>query len=308
MEEENKNIEENVQPVEPVVEQAPVEPITVEEPKPELNNNEKQKKPIPTIIFVLLILLFFVIGIFLGRIIFGKEKIDKNESAETTNNENTESNNTEPTNTENTNNEVVTMDINDSVVQQLFNTFKYEDENYYLIGEKLNTINNIRLELAYRTLDSSEKKERSCSDLEPYISDKGLYCGDMSAEMSKYYPNYPENDEPFKKATMNNTTTYVEENSLISKYNELFSSNYPYKGENFASMIYYNDKSLYAYYGCECGGTYSDTTHTINSAYKIDDKLYLETVYDDNENKYNVKYEFILENGNYKFLKVTETK
>ena len=155
MEEDNKNVEENIQ--------QPVETPVVEEPKEKKPKNNK-----PLLIVVLIIFMGFIFGcgMYLGKQLYENNNNSSKKSS------NTETTNTK-TNTEVSNNDVIAMDINDPVVQQLFKTFNYNGSSYYLFGEKLNTYNTVRLELAYWRLDSSDIKERSCSDLKPYMDDKG---------------------------------------------------------------------------------------------------------------------------------------
>ena len=324
----NEVPQEEVAPVETPVE-VPVESVlteTVEENNEETNNNGKPKKPISTVVFVILIIIFFVIGIFLGRTVFGGESKDKKEN--TGNQTNTETTNTETTNTENTetnteisNNDIIAMDINDTVVQQLFNTFRYDNEKCFLIGEKLNTSNLARLRITYDTIGQNAISQVSCSNYDGLhkIDDYLMgYCGkEMNDSMSKYYGE--NNMTEFEKAAKQNVTNRIDENDFKNHYMELFSSSYQYQPESFGwgsdfepgcqIMKYYENSKDFIAYGGQCGGTCGYGEQNIKNAYKQGNILTIESeLQGENDTLINVKYEFIQENGNYKFLKVTESK
>ena len=256
-------------------------------------------------IIVIFMLITFGLGMFLGKELFSekKESENKNDDKEVVDNSKEEKEN----------NTRIDLDINDETVQKLFEIFRYDKEHCFLIDNALNTSNTARIELAYILLDDSYRKTRTCSDLTPVLYDETdsriapHYCGKMSDEMSKYYSN---NKEAFEKATLNNNTEYVEAVNIHNKFNEIFSSDYTYKDESFvkgmsgAIMQYYADKGIYALYNWEAGGICNVEVHVINSAYKIGNSLFLETTLDQTK----INYEFRLEDGKYKFVKVVEIK
>ena len=276
---------------------------------------------------VIFMLFTFGLGVFLGKELFSEKKQSKNNEKEVVDN-NKEENNTRTDLDTNDKSEVVDnskeekenntrtyLDINDETVQKLFNIFRYDNEHCFLIGEALNSNNLARLRIAYNSLSENSKREMSCSSLIGVIkynnNEISAYCGShLNDEMQKYYVDSDE----FEKAALTNTTTYVYAKDLQDKYNELFSSNYLYTNESFGwniglepegqFMKYYDDKGIYALYNCECGGICGINGHIINSAYKVGNSLFIETTLDQTK----INYEFRLENGMYKFVKVVESK
>ena len=246
---------------------------------------------------VIFMLFTFGLGLFLGKELFSenKQSDNKNDKSEVVDNSKSEKEN----------NTRIDIDINDETVQKLFNIFRYDNGNYFLLNEALNSSNTVRLRLA-----SVITKTRTCSDLTPVLfNDNGetvYYCGtSMTDEMEKYYAD---NRSEFEKATLKNTTKYIDAIDVQNRFKELFSSDYTYINESFGFnsgiMKYYPDKGIYVEYSCECGGTYGDEKHIINSAYKLGNSLFIETTLDQTK----INYEFRLENGMYKFVKVVESK
>ena len=275
-----------------------------------LNNKKtiKGKALSAWLIAMILIFMLFVfgLGIFLGKELFGKE--DNPEAPNTGDETNTEIIDSD---------EIITLDVNDATVQDLFNKFSYDPTRCFLTGEVLNTSNIARLRVAYDNLDQDAITSVSCSNYKGVVRNTsgGLrgHCGSvMSPEMSNYYA--ANNEAEFEKAALLNTTKRVSSSDLNNKYAELFSSSYQYSDESFSLgawleaecsfMEYYSDSNDYVAYGGQCGGTCAGYTQVINSAYKQGNKLFIET--EDDEMKIN--YEFVLENNSYKFLKVTEIK
>ena len=283
----------------------------VEKKKSFLNNKKKIRGKALSAYVIVIIAIFmlftFGIGYYLGKVLnepkneskVNNEVVDKVDNTDTVDKQN-EKDDQDDQGGEIVQDDRVELDINDETVQKLFNIFRYDKENCFLIGE-INTSNSARLQLAYNALQNSDIKTRSCSDLKPVIwneTDRSIaphYCGNMSDEMAKYYSK---DDSAFEKATLSNTTKYVEASTLKNKYYELFSSNFSYTDESFERMEYISDKGIYAYYGCQCGGICGSPEQVINSAYKIGDSLFIESTFDGD----NVKYEFKLENVSYKFV------
>ena len=310
MEEENKKNEENMQLAEQVS-----EPTQVEETSKVEGSNMKKKSNKPLLIVILIIFMGFIFGcgLCLGKQIFEDKK--ECPPAEKQNNKETPDNTETPTNTETVDGEKTVLNVNDYTVQKLIGIFGY---NCNVTGEKMNTDNQTRLEIAYANLEGKYINTLKCvtasakGALYETLNDGSqiiAYCGFlMSDEMSK---NYSIDKEAFEKAALMNYTNVVYEEFLKAKYLELFSSSYEYKPERFGGcgfMEYNSNVKNYARYTIECGGTCGEEKQTVTSAYKQGNKLFIETDYDNLDGKMKVNYEFILENGTYKFLKVTEVK
>ena len=139
-------------------------------------------------------------------------------------------------------------------------------------------------------------------------NDSYYYCGEMTVEMSKIYGD----KAAFEKAAALNDTIAVTGQNLKAKYEELFSSSFEYKPELFGyygHIVEYFDKlNLFVKYGFSAGGFCIPSNQVITLAYKEGDKLFIETDYENGNGKFKVNYEFVLENGSYKFFKVTEVK
>ena len=309
---EKNNVEENIKTVET--------PVTEEPKKQPVENKQKNNKPLLIVLVIIFVGLAFGCGICLGKQLYETDE----KSNEPTNDETIESDpsddeeidldvNDSNETIDNSNDEKIVLDVNDSLVKKMINIFGYNCE---LLGEKLNKSNAERLAIAYENIEKKYVTDARCITQGAkgvlYNSDQSIkaYCGPlMSSEMQKLY--YSGDTKAFEEEASKNITNVVHEENLKNKYTELFSSSYEYKSETFGGcsfMEYNSSNKNYAQYSMECGGTCGEEKQEITSAYKQGNKLYIETNYEKENDKIKVNYEFVLENGSYKFLKVTETK
>ena len=207
------------------------------------------------------------------------------------------------------------LSINDPTVQKLIKTFDITLKNNYVIDEWKPTLLNdseYRLSIVYKNLEKTAIIESNCNNY--YWNDKYYSaCGDKTVpDDETAYAEYS------NESRKNAPTLIIKEKDIKDKYEELFGSNYEYKPQGFYENIcathcfnYYEETKEYVMHRCGSGCAAGPGKHTITSAYKKDDKLYIETDLITNldtkkENKKHYIYEFKLENGNYTFVKVTE--
>lgn len=257
MEEENKKVEDNIQSIESVS----TEPL--EERKIETDNNVKQKKTIPPVLFVMLLLLFFCIGIILGKVVFGGESKDKNENAEITNNENTEITNTEKTNTENNgNNENLLFDDNaKSQIDDFIKLAMYHSYEGTTIADALsNGLTGLTIEqkelLTYFSV--SDSMVQLTSDMVPEKYKNDSYWDVSSGSIMLY-------QLPIQ--------TFKDE------YKRLFKEEYTIKGEDYnfgaCPVVFKTDLELgNMYLTNQCGGTGIFGYLYSNYKYESDDNYY----------------------------------
>ncbi len=270
-----------------------------------MENKEKEKKSNGGLIVIIIILL--LICCTLGGLIFlNKEKIfsEKNSATNKETQKNTSSNK-----------EKEDLDINDSTVINLFNIFRINQGCWLSTNyEKLNTDNKYKLRLAYEHLDI-EANYIPCSRVGGKLND--LYCGDGNTwhnipEINDAYVN--NKDRFYQLIELNSNTRSINQKDLKAKYIELFGSDSEYTDTDFGlgstaetscfTMHYIESEKIYAQYSGECGGTCAATKQEVTKAYKDNNKLYIETSY---EQDITIKYEFKKDskNDNYIFVKLS---
>lgn len=208
------------------------------------------------------------------------------------------------------------IDINSSLVQNLYNIFKL-DSCYKTSGtdgvESINSDNRIKLRIAYDNISKSSISSIECSKLGNVDN---AYCGQMTSDMAAAYGE--NNMTKFKEYEKQNFTDSVNSDIVKNKYIELFGTDSEFKNESFGTgvsaeascyfMNYDSNNNLYAQYNCEGGGTCVTPEQNIVSATKDGDKLFIvtNTKYPDETAK-KVSYEFKKdkENSNYVFVKIT---
>ena len=260
------------------------------------------KKTIYIIIIIILVMTTLGLGAFIA---YDKLFVNTNKN---TNSKETSSSKTEKTKS------TEELDINDSTVQELFSTF--EMTPCYMSVDGLNNDNRVRLSLPYDNIEYKNVYLSTCSDYDAVLPGTEEYCGtSMTKQMSDEYSKGGIT-EAFKEKTKYNNTRVIDQDKLEKSYKKLFGSNYTIKHESFGllttepkcALMYYSSAiQKYVQYSGECGGSCGPRTQEITKAYKQNNKLYIETEYDDKTGKKtNINYEFKLENNNYTFVKAEE--
>lgn len=182
------------------------------------------------------------------------------------------------------------IDINSSLVTNLFNVFRV-DKACYMNVKDLNNTNYTRLRLAYDNLFVPDEMV-ACSKVG--VTYKESFCGNNfwgDEEISNAYSN---DKAKFNKLLEERVSTKaLNPKYLKAKFEELFGTDAEYKDEDFGVghlatptcyIMHYDEKNgIYAQYNCEGGGTCGGTPQTLSKAYKEGDKLYIETNYQDFE-------------------------
>lgn len=204
------------------------------------------------------------------------------------------------------------LDINNDLVQSLFNIFRL-DNACYMSVDGLNHNNLIKLRLAYNNLSDDSFSSVYCSEIGANEAVNRSYCGMMTDEMSNAYG--AGNISKFNELTKNNYTTSLDANILRRKVRELFGSNFKVKDEDFGIshivepecylMHYDKEKDLYAEYYCEGGGTCGGAIkQTLKSATKTGEKIQIVTdLMNEESNKLTkVTYYFKFDQQNYHYV------
>ena len=205
------------------------------------------------------------------------------------------------------------LDINDPLVQQLYNSLTIDYEHgCYMKPSDLNNNNSIRLRMAYSNLPDGTEKDTTCKEYDTKIKtnlseyDYEYFCGPFAGDSSILGLS----EEELK----NEKTSYIEESALKEAYTKLFGSNYEYIPEDFVCVSginiyhYIQEKQKYVLYALGSGDVCFYNKQEITKAYKENNKLYIETNYTEKTETKKVTYEFELENGNYVFVKVIESE
>ena len=273
----------------------------------EVKKEEKKKDEFPVI--MVLLVLIFMIGIGLGfaacKLIAelpGPKKtvdVEEKEKKDTKKEE---------------------LDITDSLVVNLFNTFRVDNACWKSI-DGYNTKKAARLRLAYENIPKHDKIK--CSEVGGVLPNQ--YCGDVDMLDKEFSDAYLNSWERFGQLIEERVLTdSVKQSDLKAKVVELFGSDYDYADEDFSLeansiedattcdiMHYVSEKKLYARYNAECGGTCAGSEQTINKAYKEGNKLFIETTIkyvDGATSKANYEFEKDFKNGNYIYVKAKEEK
>ena len=195
-------------------------------------------------------------------------------------------------------NEEKKLDISDSLVEKYFNMYKYFQEEC-IDEELLNNDNEARLHLVLNEIPASYYQTISCNFLEDLTINNKYYCSnqiyeDFTKDLAKL--NYE-------------TTTYIKEDIILNKYQELFGQNSIYQKEDifkFGGMYHYDSKNkAYAYYRINSGGGCPLPEVTLISATVTNNilKLIILKDYDDEyqiqDCKLTINLKYEQETGNY---------
>lgn len=263
---------------------------------------EKKKSPVGLIILVVVLMIGCLVGGYFineaGVFTSSNDKEEKEEKKDE----------------ENKNEKEEKLDIDNPLVINLFNIFRF-DKSCWMNSDALGNDNKVKLRLAYDNTNIREYVE--CSKLGARINNM-QYCGDVNFSDADFNDAYMNDQNRFNKLIEERSfAKSIKQSDLKAKVIELFGSDYDYKDEDFgightvdtrcAIMHYVESEKVYAEYNGQCGGTCGPLgSQEILKAYKLGEKLYIETkiTYDDDQIKdYEVIYEFKKdkENGNYVF-------
>ncbi len=263
---------------------------------------KEKKSKVPVIITIIVCVLFAIIGYFGGDFIASKvSSLEKKSDVKSSDKDETETIKEEK------------IDINSSLVQNLYNIFKYDA--CYKDVDSLNNNNLVKLRIAYNNIPKSSVFTIECSKIGTI---DGAYCGASMTDLMT--DAYSVNDtQKFNEYEMQNHTYAVKADVIENKVYELFGNDYKFKNESFGILDYSADASchvmnynstnnIYAEYNGECGGSCPVFEQKLLSATKKGDKLYIVTnVSEPDQKPTEITYEFEKdkENDNYVFIKAT---
>ncbi len=182
-------------------------------------------------------------------------------------------------NKEETNDIVEELDINGELAQKYFNIYNENNNKNSYLFKDLNDSQEAKIYLAISQLDENNFETIPCSQVQNLILEESYYCDNGS----HFNSGTTLDNETLKQ----NTTNFLKNSTLETKYKELFGKNTKYQLNDVKIMggMYHYDSDLDGYisYSIEAGGLIQKGIQTLTRATKKGNSLELE-IFENNSN------------------------